>query len=139
MQQLSLEIYRRTCHGVLLFGVLTGLLFSCGEGIRLFPFPEAERTAGIEFSRKSEEKILYQKNVRRFETRQENQAKSQRDNSHRYRVSVHPAPSDSPFILSRLSATLLVIGSRPRFQSAKSFERIGSSGGSRAPPVSESL
>ena len=27
---------------ILMFGVLAGLLFSCGEGIRLLPFPNAE-------------------------------------------------------------------------------------------------
>lgn len=57
-----------------LFGVFAGLLFSCGEGIRLFPFPVIER--GLEW--KSSAPVSYQKNVCRFETRQENQTNFQR-------------------------------------------------------------
>lgn len=52
---------------VLLFGLLNGLLFSCGEGIRLFPFPNSEATSQNEFETKINNGTDYEKNFHRFE------------------------------------------------------------------------
>ena len=50
---------------VLFFGVLGGLLFSCGEGIRLFPF-SSEKAENYENAR-NQNKIPHQFNLHRFE------------------------------------------------------------------------
>jgi hypothetical protein len=141
MRQLSFQIYGRflLLRGVLLIGVFAGLLFSSAEGIRLLPFPQQQQCAAtgeIGFSRNLEEKILYQKNLHRFETRQEKQSKVQREAPPR--ADIYHGLTDSPF--SPLSILLEINfpagGRRP----AKAFENIRSAGGgSRAPPVSEAL
>jgi hypothetical protein len=52
---------------VLLFGLLNGLLFSCGEGIRLFPFPAAEVASQDKLEIKISGEDAYEKNLHRFE------------------------------------------------------------------------
>ena len=49
----------------MLVGLLGGLLFSCGEGIRLLPFPASGAAAGNEWE--SGRRGAYQKNLHRFE------------------------------------------------------------------------
>lgn len=62
----------RSAPGALaLFGVLAGLLFSCGEGIRLLPFPVSELTENTSLSSKHGARIGDQKIVHRLEKRQE--------------------------------------------------------------------
>ena len=134
MQIFFLQKYQFIFRAVLLCGVLTGLLFSCGEGIRLFPFPPSEITRNPNFKWRSEEKIGYQENVHRFETKQEKQSKFQRDNPHQG-TDVYQALNDSPFIAA---GALFKPNLSVEFQTAKSV-KIVESGSSRAPPVSESL
>jgi len=78
MQKLFLQKRDFKLRAVLLFGVFAGLLFSCGEGIRLFPFPIDETAATAEGGGwKSKSSGFYQKNIYRFETKQEKQFKFQ--------------------------------------------------------------
>lgn len=65
---------------IILAGLLTGLLFSSGEGIHLFPFPqfagEHDRTPKVTGG----ERTGYQENAQRVEKNQEKfQSRSQRD------------------------------------------------------------
>ncbi len=70
---------------IVLCSVLSGLLFSRGEGIRLFPFPEAEPTKNDLSQLNFENEIPYQYNIHRFEDRQGNQkTKSQRNSQNHY-------------------------------------------------------
>jgi hypothetical protein len=78
MQNFSRQYYQSFFRAALLICVLTGLLFSCGEGIRLFPFPLPETAQNAKW--KSSGEIGYQENVHRFESKQENyQPNFQRD------------------------------------------------------------
>ena len=115
------------------FGVFGGLLFSSGEGIRLFPFPPAEVSAEKPASvRKSETGNAYQKNFHRFENEQASQkAKNQRVNprakAETFNVACFAprfAPTNLPAADSFLSGEIAV----------KRFLRA--SMGSRAPPSS---
>src|SRR5687767_12363155 len=82
----------------LLMGVLAGLLFSCGEGVRLLPFPAAENTTS-QF--KSGGDINYQKNLHRFENNAgKYQSKLQRDNLKHYRTDASHALPPAPFSAS---------------------------------------
>jgi hypothetical protein len=129
------KLFRGKLHfclrALLLCGVLTGLLFSGGEGIRLLPFPAA--AAGPPGAAwKLEKGSDYQKNVHRFENQQGSyQSKSQRSHPHHW---WDQAPA---FYLSPKS--LAAAGpekdfpTRPRiFRSLPRTEN----GGSRAPPFS---
>src|SRR5688572_26138653 len=78
------NFFRQNCQflfrAALLIGVLAGLLVSCGEGIRLFPFPFLETSQSINTKWKTDGEISYQKNIHRFESKHENyQVKLQRD------------------------------------------------------------
>jgi hypothetical protein len=55
-----------------LFTVFAGLLFSCGEGVRLFPFPLAEIGQKDLSPLKDGKEPNYQENIHRFENKQEN-------------------------------------------------------------------
>lgn len=55
--------------------LLTGLLFSNGEGIRLLPFPMADQTACESEKFAAAADAGYQENVTRFEKRQEASAR----------------------------------------------------------------
>ena len=93
----SLSESRVLLRAVLLSGVLAGLLFSCGEGIRLFPFPPQaapNKHSGLATG----EAVGYQKNIHRFETKQENcRSKIQRDNEHHYLTNGYGAFYNTPF------------------------------------------
>lgn len=110
--------------------VLTGLLFSCGEGIRLFPFPETEPATVNRTNLDIGDKIPYQINVHRLEDSQGSvKTKSQRGSQHHYWV------EDGILIDSTLSLK------RPwkKFNFAASSENLklplfSRPGESRAPP-----
>jgi hypothetical protein len=73
--------FRLWFRAVVLFVVFAGLLFSCGEGIRLCPFAftEAQQTASSNLQ--NDEERDYEKNLHRFENSCANsQSKSQRFN-----------------------------------------------------------
>jgi hypothetical protein len=74
MPNFSLSKYQSILRAVWLTGVFAGLLFSCGEGIRLFPFPPVETAENTHSEWKSGEPTGYQKNVQRPEIRQGNPA-----------------------------------------------------------------
>ena len=66
MQEIFLKNCRFFSRAVLFFGVLAALLFSCGEGIRLLPFPAFGTGQGENSNLENAEKSGYQKNVLRF-------------------------------------------------------------------------
>jgi len=65
---------------VILMGLLIGLLFSCGEGIQLLPFPATDLHSIIDGSLETTGPTSYNKNVLRFEKKPENsKSKPQHD------------------------------------------------------------
>lgn len=67
MKTLPFNIRQQAAFRVLLIGVFFGLLFSCGEGIQLFPFSEPDiRNKENELFYKGD-KIPYQLSLHRFE------------------------------------------------------------------------
>jgi len=131
MQNDSLQKYQFLARAIVFVGVFAGLLFSCGEGIRLFPFP-TEIARNTTFKWQIAEGINYQKNVHRFENKQENHTKVRRDNPHQYWTDVNNPQNYSLFAGS---AVLLVANFSFSFRSAESII-IADSHGSRAPPIS---
>jgi hypothetical protein len=118
-------ICRRT---VWIFGLLAGLLFSNGEGIRLLPFPSSEisRFPSSEFKENSESN--YQKNIHRIESRanfyqEKSQQKHCTDLSFSLNISPFRALENRQ---KELSSVRLIL-----FQSEKLTAQIGS----RAPPL----
>lgn len=73
--------YRFVLRAAVFFGVLGGLLFSCGEGIRLFPFPVAAAKQKLTSVRVTGTENAYQKNFYRFEN-QPASFKDQNGNRH---------------------------------------------------------
>ena len=67
MKKVPIQKFQFLFRAAVLCAVLTGLLFSCGEGIRLFPFPETETTKNDFSQLNFENKIPYQFNVHRLE------------------------------------------------------------------------
>ncbi|MEZ5426243.1 MAG: hypothetical protein R2747_08265 [Pyrinomonadaceae bacterium] len=67
MRERILKNCRSICRGLLFTVVLTGLLFSCGEGIRLLPFPMPAAGEGLRPILGLKNKIPYQSNIHRFE------------------------------------------------------------------------
>ncbi|MGI9055003.1 MAG: hypothetical protein ACR2F2_04285 [Pyrinomonadaceae bacterium] len=131
MKKVPIQKFQIIFRTAVLCALLTGLLFSCGEGIRLFPFPEAETTEN-EFSQLNfENKISYQFNIHRLEERQGNhKTKSQRNSQNHYFIE-SGAISDSIFRISN---------DRKKFNFPTAAEDLKSplfseSGESRAPPL----
>lgn len=131
MSSLFLQRYKSVSRVIVLFGVLAGLLFSCGEGIRLFPFPP-EATPGKHSRWASGDAVGYQKNIHRFESQPENQrSKIERDNQHHYLPNVYGALYDAPFRrLSRARSASVLFN--PRFLKSRLFSFCGAG---RAPPA----
>lgn len=122
--------YQLILRAVWLSGVLAGLLFSCGEGIRLFPFPTAEATHS---AWKSGEPTGYQKNLHRLESRQGNPAaKIQRppQPQHFWTDGFHAL--DNAPLLSFSGFREADVLFNPRFFKSRLFSI---SGASRAPPA----
>jgi hypothetical protein len=116
-----------------LFGVLAGLLFSCGEGIRLFPFPPATAAArGLNSEWKNGGENDYQKNVHRFENTCVNcHSKIQRGEHHKPLADVYHAPNRRN-LLDAAVCCKIDFSFNPRFFKSR---LIAVAGGSRAPPV----
>jgi hypothetical protein len=116
---------------VLLFGLLNGLLFSCGEGIRLFPFPTSEAASQIEFETKINNGTDYEKNFHRFENQFANyQQKNQQNNSNHW--------LNNGSLIKSLSEKSKVISSKTdsTFHADLIISRLSDqSFGSRAPPL----
>jgi hypothetical protein len=143
MSNFSTPDSRISLRAVLLIGVLAGLLFSCGEGIRLFPFPPETAAAqnGHSGAWKSGDRVGYQKNLHRFESgRQENpQSKIRRgDNQpqpsrqHFWANAYNPL-NGAPYLAVSAAAAAGETGVsfRARFFKSNPFSL---SGASRAPP-----
>lgn len=110
--------------------VLSGLLFSCGEGIRLFPFPANETTKNNSHQLNVEDKIFYQYNVHRFEDRQGNhKTKSQRNSQHHYWIE-NGKLNNSAFLVSKTWK----IFNLPFAAENLKLPLFSESGESRAPP-----
>lgn len=115
---------------LVLGGVLIGLLFSCGEGIRLFPFPAKETTQNDSSQLNPENKIQYQYNIHRFEDRQGNhKTKSQRNSQNHYWIE-NGKLNNSAFLVSK---RLKKFNFPPAFKILK-LPFFSESGESRAPP-----
>lgn len=72
---------RKQFTAIILLNVLAGLLFSCGEGVRLLPFPNSEIAGNSQSQLQSQNKIPYQPNVLRFDNgKAKYQTKNQREN-----------------------------------------------------------
>ncbi len=70
---------------VLMFAVLIGLLFSCGEGVQLLPFPVPEAAGDPHSNINSKNKIPYQFSIHRFENdRGDSHTKSQPNASNHF-------------------------------------------------------
>ena len=67
MKKVSTQKYLIIFRAAILFAVLSGLLFSCSEGIRLIPFPVTENSTANDKFQTSETEITYQFNAHRFE------------------------------------------------------------------------
>lgn len=67
MQKVSAPKYLIIFRAAVLLAVLSGLLFSCSEGIRLFPFPVSENQTATDTFQTPENEITYQFNAHRFE------------------------------------------------------------------------
>jgi hypothetical protein len=114
----------------LLTGVLTGLLFSCGEGIRLFPFPSA--AAHKHSKLQTDGQLGYQKNAHRFESKSGDYlSKIQRDNQPHYWTSRAAALDHAPSLVVSNSPETGVLFDSGFFKSSL----FASFGASRAPPV----
>lgn len=114
---------------VLIVFVLTGLLFSCSEGVRLLPFPPAE-TAGNQSLIGFEIETPYQFNAHRFEDYKKNsKSKSQTKNSHDFWMS----DGNSNKFFDR-AATVKQAFDNFSQNSLRELFSIPNSGKNRAPP-----
>jgi hypothetical protein len=130
MHKFSSPSRQSACRAVLLLGVLAGLLFSCGEGIRLFPFPP-EATENENSNWKSGETVVYQKNLHRFENKLGgNDSKTQRDDPHHYWTRVFSAAVEAPLPAFSGAREVDVLFSSGAFKATLFY----SSGATRAPP-----
>ncbi|MEK7724737.1 MAG: hypothetical protein AAB336_10340 [Acidobacteriota bacterium] len=116
---------------VLLFGLLNGLLFSCGEGIRLFPFPNSEAASQIEFEPKINNGTDYEKNFHRFENHSTNfQVKNQKSHHNHW---LNATLSLKAFDLNKLAITQKQGVSE--YQTLFDSRLFSQTLGSRAPPL----
>lgn len=90
MKKVPIQIkkYRMIFRAAVLCALLIGLLISCSEGIRLFPFPAPEISTADESIQNPEIEIAYQFNAHRFEDfgRKNQKTKSQPDNFHQFSI-----------------------------------------------------
>jgi hypothetical protein len=112
---------------VLLFGLLNGLLFSCGEGIRLLPFPPVETSYELRTGSDGN----YQKNIHRIESQPSNaQFKYQRESDDHWAYFENSRPD---FLRSGLTDE-----PQTDFPVRSPFSRsplLPANIGSRAPPI----
>lgn len=67
MKKVPVQKYLIIFRAAVLLAVLSGLLFSCSEGIRLCPFPVSENPTANDTFQIPENEIAYQFNAHRFE------------------------------------------------------------------------
>jgi hypothetical protein len=117
-------------HAFLYFGVLAGLLFSSGEGIRLFPFPPSATAQNEKSFLSDGKKSDYKENVFRFEKGEGSFSKFQRNAKDfwaSFQMPQKPPVFKLAFIFQADSAFIRSVF-KSRF--------ISRSPGSRAPPFS---
>jgi hypothetical protein len=133
MRKLSRSKLQFCLRAIFLGGVLSGLLFSCGEGIRLLPFPAGDgpaRAAGGKW--RSDRGNDYQKNIHRFENQQGNyQSKSRRSQSSDWADEAH-ARYLSLFFAAPDQPEIVLHNHPPVYRSRLPTKNAGS----RAPPFS---
>jgi hypothetical protein len=117
---------------IILLNVLAGLLFSCGEGIHLLPFPSSQLAETSKSQLQEKNKIPYQPNVLRFDNgKAKYQTKTQRDKQQKlYSNDALNSEKLSSFASNNFGKNVRLFGEN-RF---KSLFLIYSKG-SRAPPV----
>ncbi len=130
MKKVPNRKFQKIFRAIVLCGVLTGLLFSCGEGIRLFPFPFAETAKSDLSNLNFENKLPYQINILRLEDGQKKfKTKSRHNDQHQF-------PIESGF----RNDAALQFSETPLFLSFSSAAEqlklpfFSESGDSRAPP-----
>ena len=114
---------------ILFFGLLNGLLFSSGEGIRLLPFPASQNLQSSNFENQNNQERNYEKNIHRFENHtQTYQLKNQRNADN--------LSSNSTFFLkfSSFDSTSLQNGRFPEQQTLYLSQLFKRNSASRAPP-----
>ena len=130
MKKVPIQKFQFLFRAAVLCAVLTGLFFSCGEGIRLFPFPETETTKNDFSQLNFENKIPYQFNVHRLEDKPGNcKTKSQRNSQNHYWIEAGTI-NNSVFSFSKTRTKI-------NFPSAAKNLKLPlftESGESRAPP-----
>jgi hypothetical protein len=133
MPSTFLNKFRLGCRAFGLVVVFAGLLFSCGEGIRLIPFPGAEMAQSPASGLQIDEEHDYEKSFLRFENNQTNfQSKSQRGNLQHHWAGASGSFDRPPF--TGLPALFQTGGSvNPQIFTSRLNSAFP---GSRAPPVS---
>lgn len=133
MKKVSTQIYFQIFRAAVLYAVLCGLLFSCGEGIRLFPFPAPELSTANQTFLIFETEIPYQYNAHRFEKNQGNQnSKSQTDNSNHFWLTNGHLKTQAVFI-----STAKRENDNFSFRETIKLPQFSESGKSRAPPLND--
>lgn len=131
MKKVPLYKLRLLFRTAVLCAVLAGLLFSCGEGIRLFPFPAAETAKNNRSYQNFGDKISYQFYAPRFEDAQGNlKIKSQRNSQQHHLWLENGAANNPPFsaaIITKQFQHLVLSANLKRIL-------LSESGESRAPP-----
>ena len=122
---------RALCHTVILIGVLTGLLFSCGEGIQLLPFPVTDPVFNGGLMVANAARSTHQRNILHSEKKpQRDQFKPKRSPGEQagssFHLSLRPHPQSLPTTDGQGLLTDDAFTSRP----------TGSEVLGRAPPLS---
>ncbi|MBX7174298.1 MAG: hypothetical protein K1X72_25215 [Pyrinomonadaceae bacterium] len=115
----------------LLIGLLNGLLFSSGEGIRLFPFPTFETSQSSNFEYQNNQKQNYEKNFHRFDNRSQTYQLKNQKNSDAHSITF--ASSLRSFVAIRLKAPQ--IKHFPEQQNIYRSQLFKRNSPSRAPPL----
>lgn len=130
MKKVPVQKFQMLFRTVILYALFGGLLFSCGEGIRLFPFPKAETAKNDSLKWNSENKIPYQFNIHRLEDNQGNfKTKFQRSPQNHYWIEDSNL-NDSEFRLLKAREKI----NFPALSENIKLPLFSKSGESRAPP-----
>lgn len=133
MKKVSTQKYVLIFRAAVFYAVLSGLLFSCGEGIRLLPFPPTESSTANHTVLNFETEIPYQYNAHRFEKNQQDQnSKSQTDNSNHCWINIGDLSNQTIFVSTAKGEI-----DNLSFRKIIKLPPFSKSGKSRAPPLSD--
>lgn len=126
------KLMKRKLTAIVLLNVLMGLLFSCGEGVRLLPFPSSEIAGNSRSQFQEKNKIPYQPNILRFDNgKTKHQTKTQSDDQQKVNIDDALRLKKTSFhFLDRFDKSICLSGE----VCFKSLLLINSKG-SRAPPL----